>query len=237
MNRRTAATTVFAALALGSVLTLLVQRVRAAGIPETGTLTYSGYLTTADGEPVNGAMSIAVMVYPAAEGGDLVCEAGGVRVEVEDGRFQVPLSDACTTAVKASPELWVEVNVAGAPVARTKLGAVPYAVEAAHAEHAAYADIAGSATRAGESVALAADAFFTTTDCAFAEGRTDCVCPEDAAVVSGGACSSFECVDETGVTLAGRPLDRRTYRIECKNSAGSTVECTNAYAMCVRVTD
>lgn len=237
MNRPTTAAALLSALALGGVLTVLAQRVRAAGIPEVGSLTYSGYLTTHDGTPVSESMPISLSLFAAAEGGDPVCASGGARVEVENGRFRLPLPDACTAAVKATPELWVQVAVGNEILSRTKLGAVPYAVEAGRAEQAAYADIAGSATLAGETGALAGEALFTSTDCAYAEGGTDCVCPAGSAALSGGACSAFDCVKEVGVTLAGRPFDRRTYRIECKNSAGGALECPEAYVMCVRVND
>ena len=40
-------------------------------------------------------------------------------------------------AVRANPELWVQVEVDGKPFERRKLGAVPYAVEAERASGAA----------------------------------------------------------------------------------------------------
>jgi hypothetical protein len=238
MNQRKTTVALLAALALGSSLTLVVERVRAAGAPTSRALTYTGYLTSTDGTPVDGSMSVALAIFAEASGGTALCEVGGPRVEVEDGNFQLPLPDECTAAVQSNPDLWIEVAVSGSPVGRTKLGAVPYAVEASHAEkaeQAAWADIAGSATRAGEALALTNDALFTTTDCTYADGHTDCLCPEDAAVLSGGACATFDCVRETAVTLAGTPLDRRTWRIECRNQAGAALSCPDAYATCLRV--
>jgi hypothetical protein len=238
MKRRTITFALFGALSLGSALTLIVERVRAAGIPTSQALTYSGHLTKADGTKVNQMTSIALALFAQASGGDAICEAGGARVAVEDGDFQLPLPEACTAAVSANPDLWVDVVVEGVSVGRTKLGAVPYAIEADHAanaERAAYADIAGSATLSGIASAVATEALFTITDCTYGDGHTDCRCPENGAVLGGGACSSFDCVGETGVALSSAPADRRTWRIQCKNQAGAALECTDAYATCLRV--
>jgi hypothetical protein len=40
------------------------------------------------------------------------------------------MPDQCSSAFGGQPNLWVEVSVAGAPVGRTKIGAVPYSIEA-----------------------------------------------------------------------------------------------------------
>jgi hypothetical protein len=55
---------------------------------------------------------------------------------LSSGAFQVVLPAACTTAIHANGDLWVEVFVDGTTLGRTKLGAVPYAVEADHAVRA-----------------------------------------------------------------------------------------------------
>ncbi|MFZ5893425.1 MAG: hypothetical protein ACOY0T_20355 [Myxococcota bacterium] len=124
------------ALAVGVVGTLGVQRVRAAGIPATEVLTYSGQLLLADGTPVNGPRNIALAVYDAAVAGNRVCDVVSSEVVIVDGRFQIPLGDACVVAVRTFPDLWVDVQVDGATVGRSKLGAVPYAVQAAEASAA-----------------------------------------------------------------------------------------------------
>src|SRR5690349_16552515 len=55
------------------------------------------------------------------------------KMAVVDGRFRIGLDDACVDAVHADSDLWIEVVVEGEPLGRVKLGAVPYAVEAARA--------------------------------------------------------------------------------------------------------
>jgi len=52
------------------------------------------------------------------------------------GSFSVALSDCFTTNVHDHGDLWIEVQVDGASMGRTKLGAVPYAVEADSASRA-----------------------------------------------------------------------------------------------------
>lgn len=124
-------------LTIGAAGTLIVQRVRAAGIPASGALTYSGVLTGPDGVPVNGSKAVALAVFDQKENGTLVCQVLSTPTPVNAGHFQLPLPDACTTAVKTHPELWVDVQVDGVSLlGRTRLGAVPYAVEAASAANA-----------------------------------------------------------------------------------------------------
>jgi hypothetical protein len=128
--------------------TLLAVRARAAGIPDAAALTYTGYLENPDGTPVAGKKSIGVSVYDAETDGNEVCALKPADVEPVAGRFQLALPEKCTMAVKGNPILWVEVEVEGALLGRTKLGAVPYAIEAAHATTADSAESASSAATA-----------------------------------------------------------------------------------------
>lgn len=140
--------------ALASALTLLVQRVRAAGIPVKGTLTYTGALANPDGTPVTApSKQIGLFAYDAQTGGTIVqdCTVMSSTVNLTGGQFQIQLPDACSAQIKVAPDLWLEVQVDGTSLGRIKLGAVPYAVEAGHAVSA---DLAANATHA----ALAADA-------------------------------------------------------------------------------
>ncbi|MFZ5892294.1 MAG: hypothetical protein ACOY0T_14645 [Myxococcota bacterium] len=132
-------------LSLGVLSTLIVQRVRAAGAPKVGALTYSGYLELPDGTPVDAEKPIGVAVYDAATKGKKVagCEVpSDPPTRVTRGRFQLALPDACAAAIQARPDLWIEVQVEGLSLGLTKLGSVPYALEA---DHAVSADAAQSA--------------------------------------------------------------------------------------------
>jgi hypothetical protein len=120
-------------LTIGITGTLVVQRVRAAGAPTTNALTYTGYLALLDGTAVNGSKNLALLAYDGATAGNLVCQVLSTPVVVTAGRFQLALPDVCATAVKAKADLWIDVQVDGASIGRTKLGAVPYALEASHA--------------------------------------------------------------------------------------------------------
>jgi hypothetical protein len=104
------------------------------GIPASGALVYSGILTDGSGNPLASPQSLGIAVYDSATGGRKVCEQSPKDVDVDvSGRFQVSMPDACVAAIAAQPELWVEVSVAGSSLGRSKIGAVPYAVEAGDA--------------------------------------------------------------------------------------------------------
>src|SRR4051812_17387326 len=106
-------------------------RARAAAIPATAALTYSGVLTDANGAPMTGSVPIQIAVWDAATAGNQVCVTASAPQALVAGAFQVTLPEACTAAVHANADLWVEVLVSGLAIGRTKLGAVPYAVVAA----------------------------------------------------------------------------------------------------------
>jgi hypothetical protein len=142
-----------------SAATLLAVRARAAGIPAANALTYTGYLETPDGKPIGDAVKVTINVWDAAKEGTKVCEADAAKLTPVAGRFQVPLPD-CQEAVGQSPELWLEAVIDGTSLGRTKLGVVPYAVEA---NHAATVDAAAEGSPlAMQLAALQADVDATT---------------------------------------------------------------------------
>ncbi len=72
-----------------------------------------------------------------------------------EGAFRVGLPEACTDAVKKNPNLWVRVTVDDIySLPYTRLGAVPYAVESAHAVDARYAQVAENGVPAGTIIAF-----------------------------------------------------------------------------------
>lgn len=137
------------AAALGIGTTLLVQRVKAAGVPAKGALTYSGFLTQSDGTPINGSKPVALFGYTAQTATDPVCQVLSTPVTFTAGWFKILLPETCVAAVHASTELWIDVQVEGMSVGRTRVGAVPYSLEAASAVQAttaASATVAANAT-------------------------------------------------------------------------------------------
>lgn len=146
---RTAA--LLCAMVVGAGLTLGINGVRAAGAPSSRALSYSGYLALPDGSPVNGPKYIALSIHDSEGSATKLCEVPSASTNVSNGHFQFLLPDECSAAVKTNPNLFVQIQVDGATIARTKLGAVPYALEASRASeatHAAAADSAAAATGA-----------------------------------------------------------------------------------------
>lgn len=107
----------------------------AQGAPTEQPLFYSGVLEV-DGAPATGKYTIKLALYAAATGGRPLCHADG-DVQVEAGRFRIDASN-CADALAAEPDAWVgltfvDANAAEHAIAkRSKIGAVPYALEAQH---------------------------------------------------------------------------------------------------------
>ena len=153
--------TAAAALSIG----YLVGRARAAGIPATNAMTYGGVLTDTSGTPLTGSKNIQLTVWDAASDGTSQCSVGPAAQVLVAGGIQVTLPDACTTAVHANPDLWIEAFVDGSSLGRTKLGAVPYAIEADHvvsAMNATNANTAATALAAGGQLATALNTLQTS---------------------------------------------------------------------------
>jgi hypothetical protein len=150
LNRRT----VLKALGLTgcaacAVLAYHLAAVRAAGIPTMQPLAYAGYLEQ-NGMPVQSTgLSMVINVWNdavATAAANLVCATQSPMTAVSDGRFRVPLDSSCTAQIQANPDTWVEVQVGATSLGRTKVAAVPYALEASHAVNATNAVNAANAT-------------------------------------------------------------------------------------------
>jgi len=221
------------------VLGYWASRARASGIPATGALTYSGTLTNPDGSPVTGQQNILIQLYTAATGGTAACASQPAAVTPVAGTFQVALGDDCTTLVHNNTDLWVDVLVNGAPVGRTKLGAVPYAVEAAHAASATTATMATTAQTATTLAAGPIAAGLTyyqalgsalAAPCVSAGGGTvDCTCPTGTYVVGGGGWANpGQAIRES------RPLSTTVWRVTCDTTAADIL-CVGYNLICSRV--
>ena len=130
MQRRRLMVVLALVASVGGGLGYLAGKARAVGIPATKAMTYSGVLTDANGTPLTGTKNIQVQLWDMAMDGTTQCIAGPTQVTLVGGGFQLSLPDTCTAATQSLPDLWAEVFVDGASLGRTKLGAVPYAVEA-----------------------------------------------------------------------------------------------------------
>jgi len=116
------------------------NKTRAAGAPQSQTLTYSGMLTDPDGKPLEEVNSILVYMWDKPDGGSVpLCQTPPSREppSLSNGRFSVLLPPDCTAVVRDKADVFIEVVVDGTTLGRTKLGAVPYAVEADRASDAA----------------------------------------------------------------------------------------------------
>ena len=121
------------ALALGFVgLGYNQTRARADGIPGMLPITYAGQLEEG-GAAVNGSRNLRLTIWDDAsstESSRTRCITTASGATVTSGRFQVVLDNACTAVVRATPDLWLEIEVNGSSLGRTKLSAVPFAIEA-----------------------------------------------------------------------------------------------------------
>ncbi|MBK6534303.1 MAG: tail fiber protein [Deltaproteobacteria bacterium] len=123
-----------AALMVGMTV-LGVRQTRADGIPGTSPMTYSGTLEEG-GVPVTGMRNVRLTVFDdatATDGAHIRCTTVAAGTAVTNGRFQVTLGNECTAVVRSTPNLWLDVEVAGTSLGRTKISAVPFAVEAGRA--------------------------------------------------------------------------------------------------------
>ena len=109
-----------------------------AGVPVTKALVYAGTLMDGMGAPLTDEHAVEVGVFGAESGGAVLCPASQNSALTPDasGGFQIELDAACAAQIEQKSDLWLEVKVDGTPLARTKLGAVPYAIEARHAASA-----------------------------------------------------------------------------------------------------
>ncbi len=113
-----------------------VGRARADGVPMVNPLYYGGMLDDG-GRPLEGTRNVTVRLWDAATAGATVCTTNAGATTFSGGRFRVALDGACVGAVRANPELWAELQVDTTTFPRSKLGAVPYALEAGRATGAA----------------------------------------------------------------------------------------------------
>src|SRR5438874_12422691 len=134
---------VAAALAAGALVGFGVAR---AAIPaDANALVYTG-VPEKNGALVDDTLPIDVSVFDDATPGNLLCgPVSQPSATVSHGRFSAPLPSSCVNAIRGHATAFVEVKVGGVAVgARTPIGAVPFAIEAGHADSATLADDAAT---------------------------------------------------------------------------------------------
>jgi hypothetical protein len=156
-------------------------RVWAEGAPTLKPLFYSGTLESA-GKLASGAYTIVLTLFDAESAGKQLCISETTKAPVEAGRFRVEVSADCVAVMKKTPDVWAALKFAGPDGTphelpdRTKIGAVPYALEAQHAveaQHTLRADLATSATNAANAMeATHAKSADTATRAASADSAT-----------------------------------------------------------------
>jgi formylglycine-generating enzyme required for sulfatase activity len=108
-------------------------RARAQNIPSMPTMFY-GVSLDENGTPITGTRDLRVRFFDGEMGGTQLCETLANSTTVTQGRARIALSETCRTAVQQNANVWVELAVGGSVVgARSRIGAVPYAVEAQRA--------------------------------------------------------------------------------------------------------
>lgn len=138
MKRQKLAVGILSVGMLGAGLGYATGRARAAMIPATEPLVYSGSLTDAAGVPLSGTRSIQLALWDQATLGASQCASAPTAVTLGvGGTFQLSLPDACVAVVHDKSDLWLEVIVDNVPLGRSKLGAVPFAIESDTARNAA----------------------------------------------------------------------------------------------------
>lgn len=98
-------------------------------------VSYEGRLLNADGSAVNGAVPIAVCVYTAQSGGELVYTQHIGSVTVADGLYSFSWGATSLMPALTNDQCWLETHINGETMSpRTRLLAVPYARKATYCE-------------------------------------------------------------------------------------------------------
>jgi hypothetical protein len=111
----------------------------AEGAPTSQPLFYGGLVTSRDGAPLDASHAVSVSLFAAESAGTALCSTPSLAVEFKLGRFRIALptgDNGCAQAIATNPDTWVELTVDSTTFPRSKVGAMPYAIEAGHAKSA-----------------------------------------------------------------------------------------------------
>jgi len=130
----------------GLTVSYRLGRAHADGIAAVTPMYYSGTLQDAAGNAITGTHNLQLNFWNDAastSSTNLLCTTMAAGTMITNGRFRVPIDSTCTPVVHSTPDLWLDVQVDGASLGRSKIGAVPFAVEAGRA-----ADLTPAASQA-----------------------------------------------------------------------------------------
>lgn len=138
------------------VVGVLAGRALATGVPTASPLTFSGLVTDDAGKPYAAAVPVIVKLYAGQNANTAACTAATTEAEAGTGRFEAVLAADCAKAVHDSNDLWSELTVGANKIVlpRSRVGAVPYALEAQVASGAGGALAAEMAATAKSVTAL-----------------------------------------------------------------------------------
>lgn len=110
----------------------------ASGVPSVSPLTWSGVVTDDAGKPYPKAVPVSVAFYDGQNATTAACTSSTVQAQAGTGYFEVVLPAECVKAVHDSADLWSEMTVGDGKTVlpRSRVGAVPYALEAQRASEA-----------------------------------------------------------------------------------------------------
>lgn len=263
MTRSAAAKTAAIFGAATALLGGLIGYAVAEGAPTTEPLFYGGLVTSTDGAPLEATHSVRLRLLAAETGDSVLCSTPELAAQFKAGRFRValPIGDkGCAKAVANSADSWVELTVDGTTFPRSKVGAVPYALEADHAKAASAVTgpQADTLTELSSSVAALeaspgggsapASAKLSYRFVSVGSGcewlpdyaATRCTCEPGEVIVSPGAWGGPK-----GVLSASRferapnetSTDRERARIwtfSCLSISGEPIQCIGVQALCVQ---
>lgn len=235
----------------------------AEGAPTSQPLFYGGLVTAKDGTPLDSTHSVSLSVLGAETGGSPLCTTPALAADFKAGRFRIALptgDKGCAQAVSNNPDTWVELTVDGTTFPRTKVGAMPYAIEAGHAKlaSAVTGPQADTLTQLSSQVSALQAAQGTApvpvtsklsyrfvsegAGCDYLPdfGATRCTCEPGEIIVSPGAWAGAKGVlnasrHERSPTEAATDIDRaRVWTISCTSLTGDPVHCLGVQALCLK---
>lgn len=125
---------ILAILALGAVTVMAGPNAQAPTL-----ISYQGFLTGSDGNPMTGTVTLQFDLYDSETGGSALWSETQNSVTVTDGYFAVMLGEVAPIDAGdfSGSERWLQVTVDGTAMPRQRFASVPYALQAENAASAA----------------------------------------------------------------------------------------------------